>query len=122
MPIITLTSDFGDSSHYSAIVKGVIYSLISDVTLTDVTDTINDFDIITDEFKYYTDNTLRPTALLPSVLEIKNSNGVLIKAIGLSRLENQITVNTQEMNPGIYIIALKVNGHIKETAKFILIN
>ena len=37
---------------------------------------INDFDIITDEFKYYTDNTLRPTALLPSVLEIKNSNEI----------------------------------------------
>ena len=37
---------------------------------------INNIDIITDEFKYYTDNTLRPTALLPSVLEIKNSNSI----------------------------------------------
>ena len=37
---------------------------------------INDVDIITDEFKYYTDNTIRPTALLPSILEIKNANTI----------------------------------------------
>ena len=37
---------------------------------------INDIDIVTDEFNYYTDNTIRPTALLPSILEIKNANTI----------------------------------------------
>ena len=37
---------------------------------------IRDIDIITDEFKYYTDTTLRPTTLLPSIIELKNSNTI----------------------------------------------
>ena len=37
---------------------------------------IRDIDVITDEFKYYTDNTLRPTTLLPSIVEVKNSNTI----------------------------------------------
>ena len=42
---------------------------------------INDIDIITDEFKYYTDNTIRPTALLPSILEIKDANTIDIVTV-----------------------------------------
>ena len=37
---------------------------------------IRDIDVITDEFKYYTDNTLKPTTLLPSIVEVKNSNTI----------------------------------------------
>ena len=37
---------------------------------------IKDVDVITDEFKYYTDKTLRPTTLLPSIIELKNSNTI----------------------------------------------
>ena len=50
---------------------------------------INSIDIITDGFKYYTDNTLRPTSLLPSVLEIKNTNtinSILVENSGESYL------------------------------------
>ncbi|MEZ4772246.1 MAG: SAM-dependent chlorinase/fluorinase [Bacteroidia bacterium] len=46
MAIITLTSDLGDSSHYSAILKGVILSLFKGVDIIDVTHNINNFDIM----------------------------------------------------------------------------
>ena len=45
-------------------------------TSSDNIGNINDIDIITDNFKYYTDITLKPTALLPSVLEIKDANTI----------------------------------------------
>ncbi|MEL6677020.1 MAG: SAM-dependent chlorinase/fluorinase, partial [Bacteroidota bacterium] len=46
MPIVTLTSDLGDGSHYAAIVKGVILSLFPGVQLVDVTHNISDFDLM----------------------------------------------------------------------------
>ena len=46
MPIITLTSDLGDSSHYPAILKGIILSLFPSVTLVDVTHNIPDYDLL----------------------------------------------------------------------------
>ena len=55
----------------STIAEDAIITLSSDTV-----GNISNVDIITDEFKYYTDNTLRPTALLPSVLEVKNSNSI----------------------------------------------
>ena len=49
----------------------------STITISsDTVGNINGIDIITDDFKYYTDNTLKPTSLLPSVLELKNSNTI----------------------------------------------
>ena len=49
----------------------------SSITISsDTVGNINRIDIITDDFKYYTDNTLKPTSLLPSVLELKNSNTI----------------------------------------------
>ena len=55
-------------------------------TLSDTVGNINGIDIITDEFQYYTDKTLKPTALLPSILEVENSSTI-----------NSISVD----NPGI---------------------
>ncbi len=46
MPIITLTSDLGDGSHYSAIVKGAILSLLPSANLVDVTHNIATYDLI----------------------------------------------------------------------------
>jgi len=46
MAIITLTSDLGNKSHYPAIIKGVILSIIPSVTLVDVTHNVSSFDIV----------------------------------------------------------------------------
>ncbi len=46
MSIITLTSDLGYSSHYAAIVKGVILSLYPTATLVDVSHNVPSFDIM----------------------------------------------------------------------------
>lgn len=46
MPIITLTSDLGDSSHYPAILKGIILSLFPSATMVDVTHNIPNFDLL----------------------------------------------------------------------------
>ncbi len=43
MPIITLTSDLGDSSHYAAVLKGVILSLYPQAYIIDVTHNISNF-------------------------------------------------------------------------------
>ncbi|WNJ20936.1 SAM-dependent chlorinase/fluorinase [Pontibacter sp. G13] len=46
MAIITLTTDLGDSSHYPAVLKGIILSMCKQPTLVDVTHNISDFDIM----------------------------------------------------------------------------
>ncbi len=46
MAIITLTSDLGDNSHYPAIIKGGIWSLMPGVQLIDVTHNIPNFDLM----------------------------------------------------------------------------
>jgi S-adenosylmethionine hydrolase len=46
VPIITLTSDLGESSHYPAIVKGIIYSMFPQARLVDVSHQVPDFDIM----------------------------------------------------------------------------
>ncbi|MEO0470709.1 MAG: SAM-dependent chlorinase/fluorinase [Bacteroidota bacterium] len=46
MAIITLTSDLGDSSHYPAVIKGVILSLFPAANIIDVTHNVNSFDIM----------------------------------------------------------------------------
>jgi hypothetical protein len=44
MPIITLTSDLGDSSHYPAVLKGVMYARAPKATIVDVTHNVPNFD------------------------------------------------------------------------------
>lgn len=46
MPIISLTSDLGYSSHYAAVVKGVILSLYPGATLVDVSHDVPNFDVM----------------------------------------------------------------------------
>lgn len=45
MPIITLTSDWGSSDHYSGMVKGSILSRIPDANIIDITHNIPPFDL-----------------------------------------------------------------------------
>ncbi|MFD1061919.1 S-adenosyl-l-methionine hydroxide adenosyltransferase family protein [Winogradskyella litorisediminis] len=46
MPIITLTTDFGEKDHFAGAVKGAIYSELSDVRIVDVSHSISPFNII----------------------------------------------------------------------------
>ncbi len=46
MPIITLTSDLGDNSHYPAIVKGIIFTMFPEAKVVDVTHNIPNFDVM----------------------------------------------------------------------------
>ena len=68
---------------------------------------INDIDIITDNFKYYTDVTLKPTALLPSVLEIKNAN-----TIGSVTVENS---GKFYLSPPSLVIVDQISGERIDT-------
>ncbi|TCK69413.1 hypothetical protein DFQ05_0934 [Winogradskyella wandonensis] len=46
MPIITLTTDFGEKDHFAGAVKGAIYSELSDIKIVDVSHSISPFNII----------------------------------------------------------------------------
>jgi len=46
MPIITLTTDFGEKDHFSGAVKGSIYNELKDVRIVDVSHAISPFNII----------------------------------------------------------------------------
>jgi len=45
MPIITLTTDFGEKDYFAGAVKGAIYSQLSDVRIVDVSHSISPFNI-----------------------------------------------------------------------------
>lgn len=46
MPIITLTTDFGEKDHFSGAVKGAIYSELKNIKIVDVSHSISPFNII----------------------------------------------------------------------------
>src|SRR5882672_1416250 len=46
MPIITLTTDFGEADHYVASMKGVILQHVPNIQIVDVTHTINQHDVV----------------------------------------------------------------------------
>ncbi|MDP5171444.1 MAG: SAM-dependent chlorinase/fluorinase [Bacteroidia bacterium] len=75
MPIITLTSDLGDGSHYSAIVKGAILRLLPSANLVDVTHTISNYDImhaayvVGRSFRAFPEGTVHVVAVDPEQAE-----------------------------------------------------
>jgi S-adenosylmethionine hydrolase len=66
MPIITLTSDLGSTSHYAAVLKGMILSLYPAATIVDVTHHIPSFDLM--EAAFVTRNTY--TAFPPGTIHV----------------------------------------------------
>jgi len=48
-------------------------------------------------------------------------NGLLLNKIQIERLQDQVTVKTQNWKPGLYIASLKVDGKFIESCKFMLI-
>ncbi|WP_411767437.1 S-adenosyl-l-methionine hydroxide adenosyltransferase family protein [Winogradskyella sp. A3E31] len=45
MPIITLTTDFGEKDHFAGAIKGAVYSELSDVKIVDISHSISPFNI-----------------------------------------------------------------------------
>ena len=45
MPIITLTTDFGEKDHFAGAIKGAIYSELSDVKIVDISHSVSPFNI-----------------------------------------------------------------------------
>jgi len=72
-PIITLTTDFGESSGYVAQMKGAILSVATDVTIVDVTHAIRPQDIhqaalvIADTWRYFPRGTIHIAVVDPGV-------------------------------------------------------
>tara|TARA_B100001109_G_scaffold96745_1_gene78824 strand:- start:465 stop:1283 length:819 start_codon:yes stop_codon:yes gene_type:complete len=46
MPIVTLTSDFGLDSHYTAVIKGALHKRVEDVRIVDISHRIRKFDAV----------------------------------------------------------------------------
>lgn len=57
MPIITLTTDFGEKDHFAGAVKGAIYSELDDVRIVDISHSISPFHIT--EAAYIIQNAYR---------------------------------------------------------------
>ncbi len=87
MPIVTLTTDFGEKDHYVGAVKGAIYSEMDDIRIVDISHSISPFHIT--EAAYI----------------IKNAYGSFppgtIHIIGID----------SELNPENRHIAVKLDGH-----------
>ncbi len=45
MPIITLTTDFGEKDHFAGAIKGAIYSELSDIRIVDISHSVSPFNI-----------------------------------------------------------------------------
>lgn len=56
-----------------------------------------------------------------AIIEVANINGTIVKAMNIYGKQDQLVVNTQNWKPGIYIATLKMNGNIKENAKFTIV-
>lgn len=87
MPIITLTTDFGEKDHFVGAVKGAIYSELSDIRIVDISHSISPFNIT--EAAYVIQNAFNSFP--------KGS----IHIIGID----------SELNPENKHIALKLDGH-----------
>ena len=87
MPIVTLTSDFGEKDHYVGAVKGAIYSEIQDIKIVDISHSISPFHIT--EAAYIIQNAYR--SFPPGTIHI----------IGID----------SELNPENRHIAVLLDGH-----------
>ena len=87
MPIITLTTDFGEKDHFAGAVKGKIYSELDDIKIVDISHSISPFHIT--EAAYIIQNAYR--SFPPGTIHI----------IGID----------SELNPENKHIAVHLDGH-----------
>jgi hypothetical protein len=55
-------------------------------------------------------------------IEINDLTGSLKYLLNITNRQDQVTVNTQDWKPGIYIVTLKINGKPVESIKFTITN
>ena len=87
MPIITLTTDFGEKDHFAGAVKGAIYSELDDVRIVDISHSISPFHLT--EAAYIIQNAYR--SFPPGTIHV----------IGID----------SELNPENKHIAVLLDGH-----------
>lgn len=72
-PIITLLTDFGTTDTYVSVMKGVILSICSEVTIIDISHAVNKFDVrhgaflLSQATPYFPENTIHTAVVDPGV-------------------------------------------------------
>ncbi len=135
MSIITITSDFGNNSHYQAILKGSILSLNEKVQIVDISNNIDSFDIeqgsfiLRSSYKSFPSKTIHIFALEcdkkhPPIIAnvdnhyfIGNDNGFL-GLLGSKNIESVYKVKERYQSKFIYKdtfgpLAAKISNGIK---------
>jgi hypothetical protein len=56
------------------------------------------------------------------LLEFRDTEGTLIHQLDAPGLGNQVLINTQSWQPGLYIVSMRQNGKLVDSVKFTLIN
>lgn len=86
MPLITLTTDFGEKDHYVALMKGRLYTNLENLTLVDISHEIKPFDIFHASYllnqvkENFPDETIHMVAVnmfyqkQPSIIAIRHHN------------------------------------------------
>nr|NQU92402.1 T9SS type A sorting domain-containing protein [Bacteroidota bacterium] len=55
-------------------------------------------------------------------IEIRDVTGQTMQSIPFAGIQDQVTVMTRTWTTGIYMISLVIDGTVKETVKFTLVN
>ena len=105
MNIITLTSDYGNNSHYIASIKGSLLNHITNIHIVDVTHGIQKFDkiesafVLTNSYKNFTDGSIHLICVETNILEYKNSNDIIKKFVNLLPVYNKHSKNLFGVRP-----------------------
>lgn len=87
MAIITLTSDFGKRSHYTAVLQGVMYSLYPDAKIVEISHEIPNFDvmeaafIVKNTYKHFPKGSVHLISVDPET-SIENKTGIIMDCEG----------------------------------------
>lgn len=86
MPVITLTTDFGDSDHFVGVMKGVILSIAPRCTIVDITHQVSPYEIvegaftISEAWRYFPKKTIHVAVVDPGVGTARRP--ILVEAAG----------------------------------------
>lgn len=87
MAIITLTSDFGKRSHYTAVLQGVIYRMFPEVKIVEISHEVPNFDImeaafiVKNTYKHFPEGSVHLIAIDPDCAT-ENKTGIIMECEG----------------------------------------
>jgi len=119
MPIITLTTDFGEKDHFAGSVKGGIYSELEDIRIVDITHSISPFHIteaayiIQNAYKNFPKGTIHIIGI-DSELNKENKH-IAVKLDGhffISANNGIISMITSEIKPE-KIVEINIHDRVK---------